>query len=187
MNLSETVAQFRLEDPEDELTREVFAHFGRAFYMANCLERGLAGALLQVEWRANLRPPMTRAQYDAQCKTFEAECSRLPMGPLVKRLLAQPGVSDDLRELLEAALEARNHLAHHYFWERAGEFTVVPDGQLYMITECDEATSLFGRADVALEQYLKPYLARHGVTDDALNEAQQHVIEDARDRLSERR
>ncbi len=101
MDLTDAVNPFRLDDPGDELVREVFAHFGRALYMANCLERGIAATLLHVEWRASLKPPLTRAQFESEYDAFEAGCARLPMGALVKRLLVQPDVPLDLRGLLD--------------------------------------------------------------------------------------
>jgi hypothetical protein len=56
------VGRFRLDDTRAELTRDVFAHFGRASYMANGLERGIAATLLHVEWRANLKAAAGRGR-----------------------------------------------------------------------------------------------------------------------------
>lgn len=71
--------------------------------MANCLERGIVGALLHMEWRASLKPPMARTEYEAQCEAFEAACAKLPMGRLVKRLRQEPDVSAELHRESGAA------------------------------------------------------------------------------------
>ena len=174
---------FTLGDPADALVREVFARFGRAFYASNCLEREIAGTLMHVEWRSNLRPPMTRDQFHESYDLFYAGLQATPMGGLVSRLKKVPDLPQDLRDALDECLKERNLLAHHYFWERAGEFGI-PDGQRTMIDECDSMLRLFEETDAKIREYVKPYLERHGVTDEALEKEQRRLLEDATNKLA---
>src|SRR5450755_1302693 len=110
------VSRFVTFDPEEIVTREVFARFGRAFYCANVLERGVLMALVRAEWRRNLRPPMTREEYQTQYDAFYGKWEKKSLGQVVERLFLQPDITDELRRLLVKAVSARNTLAHHYFW-----------------------------------------------------------------------
>jgi hypothetical protein len=169
---------FNLTDPQDALVREVFAHFGRAMYMANCIERNIAAVLIYVQWRPSLKPPMTREQYEASYDAYYADLERLTMGALLRRLRSCDDVPDRLVSLLERCLEVRNTFTHHYFWTRAGEFTI-HDGQLMMIKECDDATAFFGEASNELLRYAEPYLKAHGVTENELLHHQWTIADEA--------
>lgn len=162
----------------DTIVREVFAHFGRAIYMANCLERSIAGALLHVEWRANLKAPMTRRSFQESGAAFFATVESMPMGRLIGRLKAQRDLQADLRAALDECNSARNVLVHHYFWSRAGEFAL-DAGQRKMINECDDFCSLFERADQSIMDYIRPYVERHGISEGTLEAERARIIQDA--------
>ena len=169
--------EFILE-PDDAIVREVFAHYGRAFYMANCLERSIAATLLHVEWRANLKPPMTRQSFQKSYDAFFAKLEAMPMGRLIGRLKAQRDVPADLAAVLDECIAARNVLVHHYFWNRAGEFAL-DAGQRKMIKECDDFCALFERTDQLVMEYIRPYAERHGVSKEALKAERMRIVQDA--------
>jgi hypothetical protein len=165
-------------DPDDARVREVFARFGRAFYESNCLERQIAGALLHVEWRASAKPSMSREQFHALHDRFYSSLEFMSMGRLIARIKKLPDLPADTCGRLDECLEARNKLAHHYFWERSGEFAL-REGQLQMMEECDAFCSLFERTDAMLVQYMQPYLMQHGITEEALEVERRRLVEDA--------
>jgi hypothetical protein len=107
----------------------------------------------------------------------------MPMGRLVERLKKTADLSIELRDALDKCLNARNLLTHHYFWERSGEFAL-QDGQRQMIEECDSILRLFEETDAKVSEYVKPYLERHGVTDEVVVREQQRLLEDASAKLS---
>jgi len=114
-------------DPESEQIREVYALFGMATYLAQCLERGLA-MLIAVFGEAEL---MTVWDYDARL----AENFQSTFGALVTKFkeLADPE-HVRLTEQLEKAVDDRNDLAHQYFWDRVSQFCS-SEGRAQMITE----------------------------------------------------
>lgn len=59
-----------------------------------------------------------------------------------RKLNGQRSVTDELRMLLQKALDLRNHLTHHFFWEFAQEW-FSQKGRSLMIEKLREATALF--------------------------------------------
>ena len=103
-------------DPESEQIREVYALFGLALYLAQCLERELA-MLLAVFVEAEL---MTVWDYDARF----AESFQFTFGSLVTKFTEVAGSEHPrLTGQLAKAVDDRNDLAHHYFWDRAVRFS----------------------------------------------------------------
>lgn len=173
---------FLILDPAEALVREVFARYGLAVYKANCLERGIGNILLQLEWRAHLKPPMTKEQYEQSYDNFFAGLQPLPMGRLVAKVKALPEVPDEIKADLDRCKDARNLLTHHYFWERAGEFTL-PEGQRKMIEECVGYVELFDATDQKIDAFLEPIRKRHGLTDDVQSSSADDLISNAKQSL----
>uniref|UniRef100_E6Q7N2 Uncharacterized protein n=1 Tax=mine drainage metagenome TaxID=410659 RepID=E6Q7N2_9ZZZZ len=167
---------------DDAVVRDVFAHYGRALYLAHCLERSIAGTLLHVEWRANLKGPMTPLAFQESGDEFFAKLEKMPMGRLIGRLKNQDDVPLDLRTALDECNAARNVLVHYYFWNRAGEIAL-DAGQRKMIKECDEFCTLFERTDQTLMDYVAPYAERHGISKEALQAELVRVFQDAQANL----
>ena len=138
---------------------------------------------MHVEWRSNLRPPMTREEFHESYDTFYGTLAAMPMGRLVARLKALSDLPPSLHDALDACLSARNSLAHHYFWERSGTFALA-SGQRQMIDECDSFLQLFENTDAEVHAYVTPHLQRHGVTHEAVANERGRIIQDARDRLA---
>ena len=127
-------------DPESEHIREVYAHFGLAMYMAQCLERGLAVTLAT---RYGPGPTkISRTQYD---ELLEKLFSRT-LGQLVKEIGRLAELNANERDQLQEALSKRNWLAHRYFWERTIDL-VSESGRASMIKELQEATDSFQALD----------------------------------------
>lgn len=119
------------EYDEGEHVKEVFAYFGRAYYAANCLETGLAMAMLYVDFLAKVSEDFRRDsgkafdrnKYEADFDAFLANQHAQVLGSLIKRVNAARSLSDDLKSKVTLANHRRNFLSHHFWRERAVEFS----------------------------------------------------------------
>ena len=118
-------------DPLSWHIRETFAYYGRAMYIAQVFERGLAIALGTVYGPGPGK--MTRSKLDA---LIESNFERT-LGQLVRRLRDGTSVSHELESKLVDAVKKRNWLAHHYWWDRATAF-LKEEGRNTMIRELDD-------------------------------------------------
>lgn len=143
-------------DPESEQMREVYAVFGLAMYQAQNLEVELA-ILLAVFDDSKL---MTAWDYDARfAESFEST-----FGTLVTNFAKVSNVDqEELLKRLEKAVEARNDLAHHYFWDRAAQFCT-NEGRAQMITELVTIGNDFESLDRELGELACGIAHRRGLT-----------------------
>ena len=147
-------------DPESEQIREVYALFGLAMYLAQGLERGL-GMLLAVFGETKL---MTAWDYDARL----AENFQSTFGALVTKFAALADSEHvKLTDQLAKALDDRNDLAHHYFWDRAMQFCS-SDGRAQMITELHRMRDRFESLDEELAELARQCVKRRGLSVEAL-------------------
>ena len=147
-------------DPESEQIREVYAVFGLTMYQAQNLEQGLA-MLIAVFDDSNL---MTAWDYDARfAESFEST-----FGTLVTKFaeLSSPA-HEELLEQLEKAVEDRNDLAHHYFWDRAAQFCS-SEGRAQMIKELVSMGNRFESLDQELGQLARGIAQQRGLTKEVL-------------------
>ena len=152
-------------EPNEEQTRAVFAAYGLAVFLAQCVERGLITLLTTYCAHAPLGSAeaagWTRQDHDSARRAFE----RRTMGQLLKAL-APHLTMERLKHLdgsLGTALDRRNWLAHHYFWQRALDFCTAA-GQLKMLRELEDASTLFTTLNTELGAILDEWATAHGVT-----------------------
>lgn len=156
---------------EGEHVKEVFAYFGRAYYEAGVLEAGLAIALMQIEFLSRVHDRYSsdrghsfdRARYEAEFDHFMSSQHAQTLGNLVKRVSVMPEFSDGLKERLKDAKTRRDFLSHHYFRERAVEFSS-RGGRDKMIVELHNDGDLFEEVDRALYDELAPLREKLGMT-----------------------
>lgn len=157
------------QQTSDETTREVFALFGLSVYEACVLERGVAQMLVTV-WRpAGSR--WTPAQFDAALQKH----SRLSLGKLVKEV-SEVGASPELISRLQRALEKRNWLTHHFWWDHAVDF-MSEEGCTRMGLELGEMTLEFRGATDALRPLLEKWMVQRGLTQAIVVEEAQLLLE----------
>ena len=142
----------------DLLTRDVYAHYGLALYLAQCLEHQLVNALIygkllpSVAGYTKALGPITRADFENRFDLFTNEHFDETMGGLITRLKDTrklPG-DFDVQELMRAR-DVRNFLAHRYFKVRAEDFISIV-GMHRMLAELYEAQQLFDRVDTAMTE-----------------------------------
>jgi hypothetical protein len=157
-------------DPEAEQIREVFALYGRAMYFSQCLEKQLAISLASLFGPMNL----TRADYD---RLLSGNLFKT-MGQHIHKMRAERGPEDQTDELihaLEQAKQARNLLAHNYFWQRALQFSTSP-GRESMRDELIKLAQLFEYTDSLLTELTMSWANLHGVTADDVEQVLQSLM-----------
>ncbi len=152
--------------------RQTFAYFGRAMYMASCLEHGLIIALMQAELMSQVyrrarreRKAPSRGEWEAMFDAYMAKHGLLPLGTLIDRFRSVVKADTALGDLLDEALRRRNHLAHGFFREKAVEFAHSA-GRAQMIKELDRDQDLFARTDEAVQASVAHVIPTLGIDPD---------------------
>lgn len=157
-------------DPESWLTREVYANFGLAMYMAQVLESGLVNVAIWTGVRD--RAYNTYGELEADMLAL----FRQTMGAQRVALMARRPDLAHMEDLLTRALRARNFLAHNYFRVRAAAFAT-EDGQHRMIEELNHAREFFGEVNEQL-QALATEILRVTGNEQHMDDAMERVLKE---------
>ena len=130
-------------DPTDEHVKTVYPHYGLALYLVQCLEHGLANALVYVSLIPRKgRLVRTVEEWNAEFDSFTSRSFEQTLGRLIRDLRESTTVPSELEDKLIHTLRRRNWLTHHFFRERAEEF-MSARGRDSMLRELEEAQTLF--------------------------------------------
>jgi hypothetical protein len=163
--------------PDDELVKDVFAHYGLAAYLAHALERALVTALTTA-----YGPRSTKLTEQELDQRFEQLSDRRPATLI--RVLREAGLSSEIMPAVRGALRDRNRLVHQFFWNQAIEFTTV-EGCHRMLAELTEMQYRFGDCTEKVEAEVHRWAAGHGISAgdrEAIHHAmleRGHVLSDA--------
>lgn len=141
-------------EPTSDDVKEVYARFGLAYYHAEVLYRGLCN--LYCASQVPPTGPVTRHRVEEHLRT----ASEMTLGQLLSRfktILPQP-----LFERFARALERRNFIAHHFWYERIHLMATVA-GITAMLAELAQDTELFQELDKEVEKIIEPLFARVGL------------------------
>ena len=132
-------------------------------YQAQSVEQALA-ILLAVLIDSS---PMTAWDYDARL----AENFQCTFKELVSRFAATSIASgqDQLLSKLEKAAKDRNELAHHYFWNKASQFSNTL-GRIRMVEELSDMANRLECLDRALSELACESVQKRGLTKEMLDE-----------------
>jgi len=155
-------------DSRSAEVREVYAYFGLVMYSAQCLERELS-LVLTVAFKPR---PRTRPDFD---ELLERRY-RKTLGALVAELRKAEKGDAELEGDLVAALEKRNWLAHHYFWDRAGKF-MTSNGRYSMMEELKLINDEFSALDKRLSQVTTRWRKKVGITDEIIDAEMRKLAE----------
>ena len=164
------------DDDKDEHVKNVYAHFGLAMYFAQVLEHGLANTMVCAELlprRAG--KPVPKKAWEAEFDAFMNEQYQQTLGRLIRALKNATSIPPDLEDLLIAALEKRNYLAHQYFRERAETF-MSWKGREKMIEELQGAQKLFDNAEARLTAIERQLREKYGLTDERLRPGEEKYL-----------
>lgn len=154
-------------EPDNDLIREMYARFGLAYYQSACLHRGLCIAFAWdgLPSREMITAPRVE---ERMAKAFSPT-----LGDVVGRL--EDALPVELGGKIRAAVDARNFLAHHFWFERAHlMFSVSDVGQL--ISELDGYVELFGRLDAEVSEWLEPTRQQLGLTDEVIQQSLERTL-----------
>jgi hypothetical protein len=152
----------------NEHTKEVYAHFGLAYYLASVFETGVTHAILCLDFlhqQAELRRqrlPFDRAKFEADFDQFLVSQNAQTLGNLLKRLGELVSLADDQKALLVRAKKRRDFIAHHFFRDRAAAF-VSRKGRDEMLAELASDESLFEDADEIIQTIVDTQTASLGL------------------------
>lgn len=146
---------------EEQLTREVYAHFGLAYYMAECVYRALVNVFAFLPFKAT---EATRPRVEERTKAAES----MTMGDLVGR--TKQDVPEALHPTLEWALTQRNFLAHGYWFERI-HLMGSAGGKHEMLDELTRITDSMRELNQVLDDLTFAHLRRLGMTDEQHEQA----------------
>jgi|WetSurMetagenome_2_1015567.scaffolds.fasta_scaffold36777_1 hypothetical protein len=152
---------------QEELIKEVFARFGSAYYHSEVLHRGLCNIYALATFQK--AEDVTRPRIEEKL----ALAFSLPLGQIIDK--TKELFSSELQQRLESALERRNFLAHHFWFERS-PLMFSEQGLLEMRKELIELSDLFGELDQATTEYFDPKRQTMGLTDEMIQEAFDRLI-----------
>ena len=146
-----------------EHVKEVFAHFGRAYYLAGVFEIALANALLYLDFLRELKVKIQcggmknfdRPSYEAEFDQFMKQQHAKTVGNLIKRVHELTDMDEPLKVYITTAKVRRDFLAHHFFREHAEDFAR-RGGRDKMLAELYDAQELFESAARKITDYLDP-------------------------------
>jgi hypothetical protein len=160
---------------KEELTKEIYAQFGLAYYFSECLHRSLCICYAVETFQ---RPQdITRPRLDEKL----AEAFQLTLGQLIEKMrhLLPP----EIQNRVELALGKRNYLAHH-FWFKRCDLMFSEEGLLELIRELPQMTDLFSELDRLIEEHLWPKLQTVGITEELIQSSREKIITGEPDEIS---
>ncbi len=163
MNLLEAI--WDVNDPESALTREVFARYGLAMYMAQVLEHSIVNALIVLRFLPTRPHHSSKESWEAAFDDFYNNEFGKTLGNMINTLDRLDIVPQHLVLQLRSIKKNRDVLAHSFFREHDLKFETQA-GRVEMIAFCESAIAEFKAADEELEAFCAPYRRRYGMTDE---------------------
>jgi hypothetical protein len=145
--------------------REVYARFGLAYCLAECVHRGLVSAFAYLPYDRTTAPrPWIEERFQ--------RASAMTLGELATQ--TKPGLPDGHHGLLEWAVTRRNHLAHGLWYERTHEMLDVA-GRQRLVAFLEETADRLEDLNREVEAVVMAHLESLGVTPEMLQQAMTEV------------
>jgi hypothetical protein len=141
--------------PEEEEMRDLYAHFGRAYYKTELVYQGLVYAVAMLSFDGDLSRPRVDENLRA--------ASEKTLGQLVP--LAKKVLSESLHASLDWALVERNFLAHG-FWYARSHMMSTSDGKRALMDELEDAANRMGELNSILTDIMMDHLHKLGMTEE---------------------
>jgi len=148
-------------EPTDEDIKEVYARFGLAYYMGEVLHRGVCHLYL------GLRTPdhgVTGPRIDELMREAYSET----LGGIFGKV--RHALSDELASRLASAVEKRNYLAHHFWFEQVHMLSSA-EGAAALVEQLARTVAEFDQINVEIERLARADLHRRGITDEMLEKS----------------
>lgn len=155
-----------MPEPDDEVgeqVRDVYAHFGLAYYRSQVLEHTLVNMITIAQLsRPHTLPIGVATQDELWSKNFA-----LTLGKMVRRLPTEYYDTSVVAAKLAGTVETRNRLAHRFFRERAEDF-LTARGRAAMVADLEAAREQFGEVDAMLTTILRFHLRKLGISEEEI-------------------
>lgn len=156
-------------DGESWQTREVYAKYGLAMYLAQCLETGLVNLLVYLEVKDGDK--INGMDIDS----FMEENYEKTLGRLINSLKQETEISEKLETELKELLEIRNCLAHRYFRVKAIDF-MEKDGRQHMLAELESFISKLQNGDKKIDSIISVMREQYGITDEMISDEVENLL-----------
>jgi hypothetical protein len=164
-----------LDEDDDPQLVELFARFGRAFYMANVVEDQLVLTLMQIEFARTKEKFVNakgkgfdRAKIAADWDAYEKAQREKTMGGLRNLVKASADFDEALKKRVDDAKERRDFLAHHY-WKEQAVTMQTKEGRDKMIAELIVDADDFEKLAADIQKAMKAVREKLGVKDEELD------------------
>ncbi len=155
------------DQPDDDQIRELYAMFGFAYYQSECLHRELC--MIWAWSGLPSRDLITRPRVEERL----AQAFSLTLGDVAAKLKGV--LPAQLYAELQTAVETRNFLAHHFWFERAHLMHNVENVR-QLIAELDDYAGLFDRLDTQVSAWAEPKRRELGVTEEAIQHSLSRIL-----------
>ncbi|TKB53547.1 MAG: hypothetical protein E8D50_07540 [Nitrospira sp.] len=147
----------------DELIRDLYATFGLAYYQSECLHRGLCIA------HAYLGLPQADFLTGPRVEELLAHSFSLTLGEVAEKLAGILPAHWNIE--IRKAVEIRNFLAHHFWFDRAHLMHNTNNIRL-LIAELQGYSDKFDKLDIQISEWskLKEKQKQLGISDEALQD-----------------
>lgn len=153
--------------PHDGQIRELYAMFGLAYCQSECLHRELC--MIFAESRLPPRDLITRPRVEERL----AQAFSLTLGDVAAKLKGV--LPAELYAELQTAVETRNFLAHHFWFERAHLMFEVGNISR-LIAELDGYAGLFDRLDARIYTWAEPKRRELGLTEKVVQASLRRIL-----------
>ena len=154
-------------EPDDDLIREMYARFGLAYYLSECLHRGLCFILAWTGLPS--RDMITRPRLEERL----AHAFSLTLGDVAAKL--EDVLPAELAADIRTAVATRNFLAHHFWFERAHLMFSVEHVRK-LIAELDGYAQMFDQLDTRVSEWSEPTRERLGLTDEIVQASVERIL-----------
>jgi hypothetical protein len=160
-------------DQEGKEIKELYALYGSAMFISQCIERKLAICLATIYGPGPRK--ITRVQYDDLLDSLYQKT----FGGLVKILKRVGDVPKQLVVDLEEAVKERNWLTHRFFYEKIAKF-FSEKGRESISVELKQIGSFFEDLDLRLKAVLSKWGKEHGVTEEDHEKAMEEILREGK-------
>lgn len=147
--------------------KEVFAWFGSAAYYAQCVEIELIIARLLPTHCGDNEP--TAEDYQ------RIESEKRTIGNLVEFLHQNGKLNKEEKTLFEICTKHRNFLFHEYWYHRSS-FLMTPSGCQKLVTELQEISERFKRANEKAMAISRRIRAQAGISETVVQQASNYFV-----------
>lgn len=155
------------DHPDDDLILGLYARFGLAYYQSECLHRELCFTYAC----SGLPSPdmITRPRVEEQL----AHAFTLTLGDVAVRLKGV--LPAEMTHQIQEAVDVRNFLAHHFWFERAHQMFAVGDVRR-LIAELNEYAAMFDQIDSRVSEWSEPKRRELGLTEEVLQFSLRRIV-----------